>query len=249
MNRKMTSLILIFVLCLSLTVSVLAETVSLPAGIHLVFDEAELLTDSEESALTEKLFHIGQEYQTQLVVCTVQTIDGADIDEYVDGLYDDMEFGYGEDMSGVMVLICMEPRQVAVFSNASLSNNNRDAIRGAITPELSAGNYATALDIYADQCAYYLDGMRNGFPFEFGKNLIISLIIGMIAGLIVALVLKGQLKSVVKQNQANVYVRPGSMQLTVQNEIFLYRIVDRRQKSSNSSSGSSSSRGSSSGSF
>lgn len=249
MKRKITSLILIFVHCLSLSVSVLAETAALPEDAYLVFDEAELLTDSEEAALTEKLFRIGQEYQTQLVVCTTQTIDGADIDQYVDGLYEYMEFGYGDEMAGVLVLICMEPRQVAVFSNGSLSADDRDAIRSAITPELSADNYAAAFDIYAEKCQYYLDGRINGFPFKFGKNLIICLIIGIIAGLIVALILKGQLKSVRKQNQANVYVKPGSMQLTVQNDFFLYRTVDRRQKSSNSSSGSSPSRGSSSGSF
>ena len=95
--------------------------------------------------------------------------------------------------------------------------------------------------------------LKKLFPLAYKQSLLVSivvyLIIGIIAGLIVALVLKGQLKSVRKQNEANVYVKPGSMQMTVQNDFFLYRTVDRRQKSSNSSSGSSPSRGSSSGSF
>ena len=113
-----------------------------------------------------------------------------------------------------------------------------------VFPDLPEGHWAyTSVDKMVN------DGRVNGFPFKFGKNLIICLIIGIIAGLIVALVLKGQLKSVRKQNQANVYTKPGSMHLTVQNDFFLYRTVDRRQKSSNSSSGSSPSQGSSSGSF
>jgi uncharacterized protein len=215
---------------------------------YLVFDEAQLLTYDEMATLEAKLQSIGRKYNVQLTVCTTSTIDGADIDEYADGLYDYMTFGYGAELSGIMVLVCMDIREVCVFSNASVSADDRDAIRKAMTPALSDGNYAEAFDTYADKCAYYLEGMVNGFPFDTGKNLIICLLIGIVAGVIVAFALKGQLKSVRKQNQANVYVRPGSMQVNVHNDFFLYRTVTRSQKSSGSSSGSSS-RGSSSGSF
>ena len=70
-----------------------------------------------------------------------------------------------------------------------------------------------------------------------------------ITTLVVALILKGQLKSVRKQNQANVYVKPGSMQLTTSNDFFLYRTVDRTKKESSSSSSSGSSRNVGGGSF
>ena len=216
---------------------------------YLVFDEGELLSDSEERALTEKLLKSGHTYNTQLTVCTTKTLDGADIDAYADGLYDYMQFGYGSEKAGVMVLVCMEPRQVCVFSNASITADDRTAIREAITPYLSDGEYAEAFDKFAEEAEYYISGNQNGFPFDFMGTLATCLIIGIVAGLIVAFVLKGQLKSVRKQNRANNYVKPGSMQVTIENDFFLYRTISRTRKSSNSSSGGSSSRGSSSGSF
>jgi len=109
----------------------------------------------------------------------------------------------------------------------------------AFVSDLSEGNYAAAFTEFADQCAYYLDGHLNGFPFNFGKNLLISLVIGIAVGLIVAFILKGQLKTVRNQEQANVYVKQGSMKLTHRSDIYLYRTVSRSKKSSSGSSSGS----------
>ena len=75
----------------------------------------------------------------------------------------------------------------------------------------------------------------------------IPLALMAVVGLIVALVLKGQLKSVRKQNQANTYVKPGSMRLTISRDIFLYSHVSRTRKANNSSSGGGRSSGGRSG--
>ncbi len=75
---------------------------------------------------------------------------------------------------------------------------------------------------------------------------------GCPAALITSSVLKGQLKSVRKQSRANVYVKDGSMQITAQNDLFLYRDVTYTEKSSSdsdSSSGSGSSRNVGGGSY
>ena len=73
---------------------------------------------------------------------------------------------------------------------------------------------------------------------DFSKNLIICLIIGLVIGLIVVLVLKGQLKSVHQQHLAHDYVKEGSMNLTIQRDMFLYRNVTRTKRESSGSSGS-----------
>ena len=219
----------------------------------LVFDDAGLLSDTEEQALSEKLLDISQEYQAQIVVATISSMDDGDIDGFVEYLYDAMGFGYGENHDGVLLLVCMDPREYRILSNGmaadAISSSDIDTISDAIVSDLSDGDYVGAFDEFADQCAYYLDGHINGFPFNFGKSLIIALVIGILAGVIVAFVLKGQLKSVRKQNQANVYVKPGSMQVTVLNDFFLYRDVTRTKKESSNSSGSGSSRNTGGGSF
>ena len=220
---------------------------------YLVFDEADLLNDSEELALEEKLADLSNQHNAQIVVCTIASMDGGDIDEFLGYLYDEMEFGYGDNHDGVLLLVCMDPREYRILSNGfagvAIDSGDIDDIGDAIVSDLSDGNYAAAFDAFADQCDYYLDGYINGFPFNFGKNLLICLVIGIIAGVVVAFILKGQLKTVRKQNQANVYVKPGSMQVTVRNDFFLYRDVTRSKKQSSSSSGSGSSRSTGGGSF
>ncbi len=220
---------------------------------YLVFDEADLLNNSEELALEEKLADLSSKHGAQIVVCTIESMDGGDIDEFLGYLYDEMGFGYGDNHDGVLLLVCMDPREYRILSNGfagkAIDSGDIGRIGDEMVSDLSDGDYAAAFDTFANQCDYYLDGYTNGFPFNFGKNILICLIIGIVAGLVVAFILKGQLKSVRKQNQANVYVKPGSMQVTVRNDFFLYREVTRTKKESSGSSGSGSSRSSGGGSF
>lgn len=116
---------------------------------------------------------------------------------------------------------------------------------------MSDGNYAEACDTFADKCEYYLDGYLNGFPFEFGKALLISLGVGILIALGITKGWKNQLKSVQKQSKANAYVKAGSMKITQSGDYFMYRNLTKtqRQKSSSSSSGGGSSRSTGGGSF
>lgn len=220
---------------------------------YQVFDEADLLNVSEELALEEKLADLSNKHNAQIVVCTIESMDGGDIDEFLEYLYDEMEFGYGDNHDGVLLLVCMDIREYRILSNGfagvAIDSGDIDAIGDVIVSDLSDGNYAAAFDEFADQCDYYLDGYINGFPFNFGKNLLICLVIGIIAGVVVAFILKGQLKTVRKQDQASDYVKPGSMQVTVSNDFFLYRDVTRTKKESSNSSGSGSSRSTGGGKF
>ena len=235
--KKITYGILTLVLCFSLGLTVFAQE-------GFLFDEADLLSASEEAALAQKLADLSETYQAQILVYTVATTEGGDAEWLLNHLYDSKSFGYGQARDGVMLLLCMDVREYRILSNGyasdAIGGYEIDAIGEAIVSDLSDGNYGAAFTEFADQTAYYLDGYLNGFPFDGGKNLAIALIVGILVGLITALVLKGQLKSVHKQSQANVYVRDGSMQVTTRNDFFLYRDVTRTKKESSSSSGSGS---------
>lgn len=71
-------------------------------------------------------------------------------------------------------------------------------------------------------------------PIWFG----ISFIVGLGGALLVVGVNKSELKSVGKQNEAQNYVRPGSMRVTKRSDLFLYRKVTRTEKPQPKSSGS-----------
>ena len=243
MMKRFLILLLSIGLCLSLAVSVSAASA---AGI--VMDDAGLLSQAEEEALTRKLTDVGTAYNTQMIVVTVASSEGKYTDDLVNELYDSMNFGFGTTREGVLMLVCMDPREYRILSNGyagdAIDPGVIDTIGDALVSDLSDGDYADAFEIFADKCDYYLNGYYNGFPFETGKTLVISLGIGLVLALIVTSILKGQLKSVHKQTQANSYVRSGSMQLTQSRDIFLYRQVSRTKKQSSNSSGSRSGGGS-----
>lgn len=248
MKRRILSVTLALMLCVMMALSVNAAP-----DVRLVADQAGLLTESEADALNTRLQDISSEYDAQIVVMTVDTLGDTDIDEVIEYVYDEAELGYGEDRDGVLLLVSMDPREFRILTNGmaddAIGSSGNDDISDLIVSDLSDGNYADAFDSFADRCEYYLDGHVNGFPFQVGKNLLIALAIGLVVGLIVALILRGQLKSVYKQNEADEYVKPGSMHLTASNDFFLYRTIDRRKKESSSSSSSGSSRSVGGGSF
>ena len=215
---------------------------------NLLFDEADLLTDAEEGELIQKLAEVSHAYEAQIVVVTMASMGDGDIDAFVEYLYDGMGFGYGENYDGVLLLVCMDPREYRILSNgyAGVAINPEDIgeISDEIVSNLSYGDYFGAFREFAEECAYYLEGYQSGFAFDVTGNLGTSLVIGVVIGLIVAFLLKGQLKTVRRQDSAHVYVKSDSMHVNVMNDIFLYRNVTRtKRESSSSSSGSRSSGG------
>ena len=219
---------------------------------YFVYDEADLLSVEEEAELTQKLMQVSHDNNAQVVVITIPDLNGGDIDSYLEYCYESMVLGYGENLDGVLLLVCMDPREYRILSNgyagSAIDGDIIEDIGDEIVFDLSLENYLDAFMTFADECDYYLNGYSNGYPFDFAKKLVICLIIGVIAGLITALSLKGQLKTVRQQNQAHNYIRQGSMQVTVFSDIFMHSDVTRRRKES-SSSKSGSSRSTGGGSF
>ena len=248
MKRKIISMLVVLLLCLSMTVPASAEI-----GAH-VFDNAGLLTEVDGQALADKLADISEKHEAEIVITTLASLNGSDIEQFLHYTYDAMEMGYGKNHDGVYLLVCMDIGQWRILANGYagevINSEAITAIGEIIVPELSAANYTEAFNAFADQCDHYLGGYRGSSPFDVGKGLIIALAIGIVAGLIAVFVLKGQLKTVYKQNQANNSVKQGSMKVTVANDLYLYREVSRTKKeSSNKSSSSGSSRSTGGGSF
>ena len=214
---------------------------------RFLYDDADLLTDDQEAELAQKLEAVSHAHNTQLVIAALPSLDGEDIDDYVEYLYDSMDFGYGQTREGVLLLICMDPREYRIMSNGqagvAIGPKQVDTLCDFMDMYLPNGHYVAAFHSFADQCGEMLQYYASGSPFQVGKNLAVSLVIGLVAGLIVALILKGQLKSVRKQYTAHVYVKQGSMQVNLRHDIFLYRNVTRTRKQEREESSSTSGSG------
>ena len=215
-----------------------------------LYDGADLLTAGEESELLSKLNRVSAEYGTDFVIVTVNSIGGYTASVFTEEFFDRFDYGLGVDRNGVMLLLSMEDRDYRILSNGvvgdTIDDSVIDSIGNHITPSLSSGNYYKAFNMFIDDAEYQVNGAVNGFPFNFGGSIAISVIVGFIAAFITVHVMKGKLKSVKPDNEADSYLVEGSMNLSRANDMFLYASVSRaaRASSSRSSSRSRSSGGS-----
>ena len=95
--------VLLFLLCVVQNVN--AEDV--PAGSELprLVDDADLLTDSEEKELNQQLDTVSEEQECDVIIVTVDSLNGKTVEEYADDYYDDNSYGYGENNSGILFLV------------------------------------------------------------------------------------------------------------------------------------------------
>ena len=267
---KKLCIVLALLLCLLPVLSVSAEE-DHPARL---VDGADLLTAGEELELADYLDTISIDLNVDVAIVTVTSLDGKTAQEYADDFYD--YNGYGMDGNdGILLLVSVdgETRSFAYTTTGAaedvFSDSAMDRLDAAFLPSLRALEYNDAFWKFAESCneiiyavLYTEDGTlpetdtgTEAFLPGFGWVLL-SLAIGIVLAFVVMAGYKGALKSVRAQAAANSYVRRGSMQLTMDRDLFLYRTVtatpkpkDRDSNSSSHTGSSGTSHGGRSGSF
>ena len=231
--------------------------VSAAGDLPRVCDFADLLSDSEETELSDKLDEISERQQLDVIVVTVDSLEGSSIEAYADDFYDYNGYGFGDGRDGIIFLLSMGEREwqistkgyaITVFTDAGLNY-----MKDWISMDLKNGDYAAAFTTFANYCDDYITQAATGLPYDvdnlpsepfpYFMLLVFCFAIAFVIALIATAIMKGQLKSVGSQWKADDYVKSGSMKLTKKNDMFLYRHVERREKpkenTSSSSSGSS----------
>lgn len=237
MNKKLTLLLTVILLCVVCTVNAFAASASLT-------DNANLLTEEEEAALLTKLNTASEKHKVDMVVVTLESFEGDDAKEYADTYYDNN--GYGDD--GILLLISMENRDIAISAAGvckdAFSQDDVDELIDEIGGYLSTQYYAKGIEVFINESDSLVE---DELSFNLGGSLITSLIIGLIIAFIATSVMKGKLKSVHYQSGAAGYIKNGSLNITDSRDIFLYTQVTRRARPKSTSGGGSSSSGRSHG--
>lgn len=253
MKKKISVILFVIVLCLNTALPVFAgKTNGFADEYYRVVDMADLLTDSEETALIEKLDEISLRQNMDVVVATTNDLEGYSVMDYADLLYEQCQFGYGDSNDGLMLLISMDTHDwyistcgygITVFTDAGI-----EYIGKQIKSDLSDGNYASAFTSYAGLCDDFITQARNDVPYDNGNlpreplSLLwipISIVIGFVIAKLIVGNMKNKLKTVRAQAAATSYVKNGSMNITESRDLFLYHTVTRTEKPKNNSSGSS----------
>ncbi len=250
MKKKKIVFSVVILLCLATVILAFAtEPDEIVDPYCRVVDMADLLTDSEETALTEKLDEICARQQMDVVVATTKDLEDCLIADYADLLYEQYCFGYGTDRDGVMLLISMEDRDwyisVCGYGITAFTEAEIEYIGNRLLSDLSNGNYAAAFTNYAELCDDFIAQARSGEPYDSGNLpceplsivwIPIAFVIGFVIAKIVVGSMKSELKTIRKQTTADSYIKSGSMNISDSRDLFLYRTVTRNEKQKTASS-------------
>lgn len=274
--KRIFALILVLALAGSLAVPVFAEDAPLlildnPTSVYVV-DDADLLTSEEEARLEESAREISQRQACDVVLGTASYLNGATPMEYADDYFDYNGYGYGEDRTGILLLVSMEDRDVWVSTRGeAIQAFTDDGIQYLIEQlfnDLSYGDYAGAFSTYYETADTMLSVYRGTASTQEAEDFnesfddfvsdsenewnearesnrtgrilfrtVIALVIGLLGAFIPMSVLKSQVRNVhMKTNAAN-YMRPNSLNLTRNRDVYLYANTTSRVIETNRGNG------------
>lgn len=215
-------------LCVCLAAMVMAALTTTAFAVKsAVVDNADLLSSAEQTMLENQLQQVSEEHDIDVVVLTVDSLDGKSAMAYADDYYD--YNGYGDD--GVLLLVCMQSRQWWISTSGKcISKLDADAFEDDLVSDLQAEAYYDAFSGFAKECDAQMSVSLGA--------VLVCVLIGAGIALVVVLVMKSKMKTVRSQSGADNYVANGSLKLTHQSDIFLYQTVTRRAKPQNSGGGS-----------
>ncbi len=164
-NRFLKCATTLFItLCSLFTLS--AQDLKLPARPdppRLVNDMAGMLSPDEANTLERKLVAYSDSTSTQIVVLTINSLDGADKAEYATALIHQWGIGVKGKDNGVVLLISKNEHQIFIGTGRGVEANLPDIIvkriiDHTITPQFKAGHYYAGINAATDEMIARLSG-------------------------------------------------------------------------------------------
>ncbi len=215
----------------------------------LVNDYANILTDSEEQKLNQRLQQIKDKYGFDAVIVTTDSYNGMDVSDYADDFYDYSQ--YGKD--GVLLVWNTSEPEIYISTTGKgydyFTDYGIDLIFDDMTDDLINERYYDAFMIYADRVDEYIRDAEKGDIVDIDTNVrkpgfsrynvIISEITAAISSMIAALSLKGRMRNTTRQHGARNYVVRDSFYLNGASDMLVNRHVTRTMRPRNNSQGHS----------
>ena len=253
MMKKIVSFLLAVLIFAGLTVFAFAASADFGPGrdpwIERVVDNADLLTDSEEQALSDKISRVMNEYCFDIVILTENYIGTYSPEQYSQMYYANNDYGCGENYDGVLFLVSMADRDYYLLTDGLgtdiLSKRDVSNIGNTVASYLTAGRYYDAYSKLIDMVEEELYQNKlhpvNKRFLKEGQGMVwfIITVIGVIIALIAVSVMKKNMKTHAIALEANDYVRQGSLRMNNTEETFLYSQVSKTPRVQASSSGRS----------
>ena len=113
MRKRISAVILTILLFVLSTVGVWASDVSdasadsgFSGEYERLTDSAGLLSEEEAQTILAKLDEVSERQKFDIVILTVDSLEGATATEYADDFFDYYGYGYGEEKDGILFFEC-----------------------------------------------------------------------------------------------------------------------------------------------
>ena len=223
------------------------------ADIPYVCDTELLLTDSEWTSLEEQAEQTSRLYQCAVYFITVDDYtyygDGS-IYEVAKEIYQAYDLGWGQERSGVLLLLSMAQRDYTLiaygYGNTAFTDYGKDYLSEQFLDDFADDDWAGGCRDYLTTCGSLLKQARAGNPLDITSRirtwhlLLISLILGFAVALVICLFWQASAKKAVKRSaEAGHYLTQGGVQITQRDDCYSHTTQTRTkiEKSSGSSGG------------
>lgn len=129
---RLRRLLLPLLAALFLTSAAAAQSLDLPALTGRVVDEADILPADIEAALDRQLAAEEERTTNQVVVATVPSLQGVDIETFAVELYRAWQIGQADSDNGALLLVAPDERKVRIEVGYGLEGTLTDAVSDSI---------------------------------------------------------------------------------------------------------------------
>lgn len=125
-----------------------------------VLDNAQLLGVDAE-ALEQQLQKLEQETGVEIAILTIRNLEGGEINEFAQRVFDTWKPGRAEEDNGMLIVIALEDRKWRIQTGYGLEGTIPDVIAGRIgreilIPHFREGNYSLGLRATVDELEKYI---------------------------------------------------------------------------------------------
>jgi uncharacterized protein len=151
------------VAALLLYLSAFAFAFDFPALTGRVVDQANIMTPQSRSDIETKLKDLEDKSSIQLVVATVKSLQGSDIETYANELFRTWKLGQAQKNNGVLLLVAPNEHKVRIEVGYGLEGTLTDAlssviISSAIVPRFKTGDFSGGITRGVDGIISVLSG-------------------------------------------------------------------------------------------
>ena len=148
--------------------TVAAFALDYPTLTGRVVDQANVITAQSRGVLETKLKELEDKSSIQLVVATVKSLQGSDVETYANGLFRFWKLGQAQKNNGVLLLVAPAEHKVRIEVGYGLEGTLTDAlssviIASAIIPRFKAGDFSGGIERGVDGIINVLSGDSAGW--------------------------------------------------------------------------------------